>query len=372
MEVAKEIGSMTRIVIDARESGTTTGRYIDKLIEYLHELKPKYEIIVLTKTPRIEFIKTIAPGFEVIESNYKEFSFAEQLGLLGQVKRLKADLVHFSMTQQPVLYRGKTITTIHDLTTTRFNNPSKNWLVFKFKQMVYRRVIKRVAKKSEVLITPSDYVKYDVAQFTKVLPSKISVTYEAADEITDNPQSIDSLRNQKFIMYVGRPLPAKNLRRLVRTYSDLQLTHPQLKLVLVGKLDSNYQLLKNYVRRQEISGVIFTDFVSEGQLRWLYEHAQAYVFPSLSEGFGLPGLEALAHGTALVSSRATCLPEIYKDAALYFDPMSTTDMTEKIKHVLENKELATKLRQKGPKLAAEYSWQRMAQKTLEVYEAALE
>lgn len=362
---------MKKIVIDARESGTTTGRYVDKLIEYLHKLEPEYEIILLTKTPRIEFMKTIAPDFEVVESNYKEFAFAEQIGLLRQLNKLEPDLAHFSMTQQPVLYRGKAVTTIHDLTTTRFTNPGKNWLVYKFKQQVYKWVIGWVAKKSEALITPSDYVKYDVAQFSGVAPSKITVTYEAADVITEPFEPTPVLRNTDFIMYVGRPQPHKNLKRLVQAFSTVQLTQPRLKLVLVGKFDVNYQLLKNYVRRHDISGVIFTDFVSEGQLRWLYENAKAYVFPSLSEGFGLPGLEALSHGLPLVSSRATCLPEIYKDAAIYFDPESTSDMAEKIKQVLEDKELASKLRRAGPKLASSYSWERTAQQTLEVYKVAL-
>ena len=362
---------MERIVIDARESGTSTGRYVDKLIEYLHKLEPEYEIIVLTKTPRIEFMKTIAPGFEILESNYKEFKFAEQIGFLHQLNKLDPDLVHFSMTQQPVLYKGKVVTTIHDLSTARFNNPIKNWLVFKFKQLVYKQVIKRVARKSEVLITPSNWVKYDVAQFAGISLEKINVTYEAADIIHDNPRPVANLEKQRFIMYVGRPQPHKNLRRLVRAFSEVQLTHPKLKLALVGKNDANFELLKKYVHHRDISGVVFTDFVSESQLRWLYENTLVYVFPSLSEGFGLPGLEALAHGLPLISSRATCLPEIYKDAAIYFDPNSTSDTTEKIKTVLEDKELAAKLRQKGPKLAAQYSWQRTAKQTLAIYDKVL-
>lgn len=362
---------MERIVIDGRESGTSTGRYVDKLIEYLHKLEPEYEIIVLTKPARIDFMKAVASGFKVLESNYKEFTFAEQIGFLRQLNKLEPDLVHFSMTQQPVLYKGKVVTTIHDLSTARFNNPTKNWLVFKFKQQVYKWVIKRVANKSEVLITPSDWVKYDVAQFADISPEKISVTPEAADIIHDNPRPVADLEKQKFIMYVGRPLPHKNLRRLIRSFSEVQLTHPKLKLALVGKLDDNYELLRKYIRQNDISGIVFTDFVSESQLRWLYENAQAYVFPSLSEGFGLPGLEALAHGLPLVSSRATCLPEIYKDAAVYFDPKSASDMSEKIKMVLEDKELAAKLRQKGPRLAAQYSWKRTAEQTLALYEQIL-
>lgn len=363
---------MKRIVIDARESGTTTGRYVDKLIEHLHSLKPAHEIIILVKNHRLEYIKQIAPKFEVIGSNFKEFTLAEQFGLMRQLNSLAADLVHFSMTQQPIFYKGKAITTVHDLTTARYNNPSKNWLKFKFKQLVYKWVIKRVARKSVTLITPSDWVKYDVAQYAKIEPQKITVTYEAADEIAETPMPVKMLAGEKFIMYVGRPQPHKNLKRLVRAFSQVQLTHSSLKLALVGKLDTNFEMLRKYIHRHEITGVIFTDFVTEGQLRWLYEHASAYVFPSLSEGFGLPGLEAMVHDLPVISSRATCLPEIYKGAAIYFDPLDTQDIADKVKKILEDKELAAKLRHDGPRLAAHYSWRKTAEQTLAVYEQVLE
>src|SRR4051794_19247375 len=87
-----------KIVIDARESGTSTGRYVDKLVEYLHKLRPQHEIIVLTKTPRAKFMREIAPDFKVIESNFREFGFGEQLGLLRQLRGLSPDLIHFTMT----------------------------------------------------------------------------------------------------------------------------------------------------------------------------------------------------------------------------------------------------------------------------------
>ena len=161
-------------------------------------------------------------------------------------------------------------------------------------------------------------------------------------------------------------------KNLVEAFAKLKSSHPKLQLVLVGKIDDNYHLLQKYVKNRGVNDVVFTSFVSEEQLRWLYENAEAYVFPSLSEGFGLPGLEALVHGLPLVSSRATCLPEIYKGAALYFDPNSTEDMAEKIKLVLEDRGLASRLRHDGPKLAVHYSWHKTAQQTLEVYKSILE
>lgn len=361
-----------KVVIDARESGTGTGRYIDKLVEYLHELKPGFEVLVLTKSPRLDFMKGIAPGFEVVKSNYMEFTFAEQLGLVRQLRKLKPDLVHFGMTQQPVLYRGRKITTIHDLITARFDNPAKNPVTFKFKQQVYKRVIKQAAKTSERIIVPSEYVKKDVAQFSGISPSRITVTYEAADRITAKPESIPRLKDKRYIMYVGRATPHKNLARLVSAFTVLKKVYPDLMLALVGKTDANYRRLSALVSAKRMAdSVVFTDHVSEGELRWLYEHTLAYVFPSLSEGFGLPALEAMAHGAPVVSSNATCLPEIYGDAAEYFDPKDTKDMARAIHQVIGNSKRAKRLGSAGLAQVKKYSWRRMAEQTLDVYDEIL-
>jgi len=358
-----------RIVIDARESGTSTGRYVDKLIQYLNKLKPDHEILVLTKSHRLEFVRSVAPDFKVIKSDYKEFTFAEQLGLYRQLKSLGADLVHFAMDRQPILYRGKVIATMHDLTTARYDNPSKNALVFKFKQIVYKKVLKDVAKKSAYIITPSKYVKHDVAQYADVSPDKIFVTYEAADLIKEVAQAVPRLKDKQFIMYVGRPLPHKNLKRLVDAFIILKKKYPKLMLVLAGKMDTNYHRLEGYVTEKRMAdSVVFTGFVTEGELKWLYQNTAAYVFPSLSEGFGLPGLEAMMHGAPVVSSDATCLPEIYGDSAYYFDPNNTFDIASKISNVLSSAGIRAELIRKGKSRAAQFSWDRMARQTLKLYE----
>ncbi len=364
---------MKRLVIDARESGTSTGRYIDKLIEYLVKLKPGFEVIVLTKSSRIEFIKKTAPDFEVIKSDYKEFSFAEQIGLAWQLYKLRPDLVHFSMTQQPVFYFGKSITTVHDLTTARFHNPAKNRLVFKLKQLVYKFLIWWVAHKSKKIITPSEFVKKDLAKFAYINPRKINVTYEAADEITTPAEKIKNLDGKKFIMYVGRSTPHKNLPRLIDAFNIVRHEHPDLLLVLAGKIDANFKRLQELASRHDLQGgIVFTDFISDSELRWLYENAVAYIFPSLSEGFGLPGLEAMLYGLPVVSSNATCLPEVYGDAALFFDPTDVSDMAQKISQVINEPGLAKTLAKKGEAQAAGYSWEKMARQTLEVYKQILE
>jgi glycosyltransferase involved in cell wall biosynthesis len=362
-----------KLVIDARESGSSTGRYIDKLIDELSKLKPGFEVTVLTKSKRMDYLQHLAPNLKILKSNWKEFTFGEQLGLWRQVKSLKPDLVHFGMIQQPILYRGAAITTIHDLTTMRFDNPAKDRLVFKSKQQVYKFVIKRVAKKSRYIITPSEYVKQDVAQYAKISPNKIFVTYEAADKIAAPAKELPILAGKQFIMYVGRPTPHKNLDRLIGAFELLHRKYPELVLVLAGKSDRNYRRIEKLVSEKRLANsVVFTDFISEGELRWLYEHTAAYVFPSLSEGFGLPGLEAMAHGAPVVSSNATCLPEIYGDAAHYFNPLSAKDMATKINDVLGKPSLRASLLHRGRAQAAKYSWSRMARQTLKIYEKSLE
>lgn len=359
-----------RIVIDARELRTSTGRYIERLIYHLQDMDHEHEYTVLLKEQDMDY-QIENPHFTKVMTPYKEFTFGEQLGFKKQIESLQPDLVHFGIVQQPVLYKGKVVTTMHDLTTIRFKNPSKNPLVFWVKQQVYKWVNKRAARKSARIITPSEFVKNDVVSYTGISPDKVTVTYEAGTLIEDTPIANEKLQNEKFILYVGRPQPHKNLKRLIDAFAILQGLHPELHLVLAGKFDANYQLLRDYVDSKQVKSIIFTDFIEDAQLRWLYENAACYVFPSLSEGFGLPGLEAMAHGCPVASSKATCLPEVYKDGAVYFDPLDASSIAETVDALLTDQKFADELRAKGKAVAAQYSWQRMAQQTLAAYQEVL-
>lgn len=362
---------MKHIVIDGRELRTSSGRYVERLLYYLQAIDKKHQYSVLLKPQDINGWESSNPNFLKIACPYKEFSFDEQLKLLRQIKSLEPDLVHFTFAQQPILYRGPVITTIHDLTTLRYTNPDKNPFVFKFKQQVYGYVIKRDARKSAHVIVGSQFVKDDVIRFTGINSTKVTVTHEAADPITESPEQLPEISDTQFIMYIGRPTPHKNLDRLIEAFKLLQQQHPNLLLVLAGKKDANYQRIEDRVTNESVKNIVFTGFVTEGQLRWLYEHCAVYVFPSLSEGFGLPGLEAMLHGAPVVSSNATCLPEIYGKAARYFDPANVQSMSAAINDVLTHKSLRLELIQKGKDQAALYSWQHMAKQTLQIYTEVL-
>ena len=362
---------MSRIIIDAREYTSTTGRYMFRLLQYLERIDHEHEYVILLKPKDMEVYTLSNPNFTKVACPHKEFTLDEQLGFKKQLEGLKPDLVHFGMVQQPVLYKGRVVTTMQDLTTIRFRNPSKNPIVYTLKQQVYKWVNKKAAKKSAAIITPTEFVKNDVVSYTGVSPDKITVTYEAADFIIDQPQPVTELENKQFIMYIGRPMPHKNLPRLIEAFKQLKTTHPDLKLVLAGKTDVLYENIEKTVQQEGIQDILFTGFVSEGQLRWLYEHCAAYVFPSLSEGFGLPGLEAMVHGAPVVSSNATCLPEVYGTAVEYFDPLDVAAMAQAIGSVIDTPELRNKLIAAGKVRAKQFSWQHMAEQTLAVYKNVL-
>lgn len=363
-----------KIVIDAREYPTSTGRYIRKLLEYLEVIDggSDREYVVLIKPADFDSYQPKAQNFSKVKADFKEFTFSEQIGFLRLVRNLKADLVHFGMVHQPILYHRAAVTTIHDLTTVRFYNPSKNWLLFKFKQFIYGLVIKISAKKSKHIITISNFEKEDITDYTHIKPEKVTVTLEAADKIDVASEEFTSLKNTQYLMYVGRSLPHKNLERLIDAFVFLKEAHPDLKLVFVGKKDHLMERHVAYAQEHGVEDIITTGYVSEGQLRWLYENTACYVFPSLSEGFGLPSLEAMMHGAPVASSNATCLPEINGDAAHYFDPLNVSDMAEKINDILTDEKLSAELIKKGHKQATKYSWKRMAEQTLEVYKKALD
>jgi len=279
--------------------------------------------------------------------------------------------VHFGMVQQPVLYRGRVVTTMHDLITLRFKNPSKNPFIYTFKQAVYKGVNKHALRKSKRVIAISEYTKKDLLALTPVAPDKIKVIYESADKITEAAKPVEAPGGKRFIMYVGRPTPHKNLGFLINVFKQLQAGDPDLYLVLAGKKDSLYAAHEARVKQEGIPNVLFTGFITDGELRWLYEHTACYVFPSLYEGFGLPGLEAMVHGAPVASSNATCLPEILGTAAHYFDPTDASGAAGVIHDVLYNKAVAKSLITKGQKQMDKYSWDKTARETLEVYAEAL-
>ena len=362
------------IVIDARIRQSSTGRYMDRLIENMQGLGDEYRFTVLVKPG--DNWKLPAKNFSTLDCKYKPYSFnpLQQVTFTLWLRKLQADLIHFTMTpQDPIFYRDKMITTTHDLTILRFRRSGKlpAWLnAVRLKG--YRFLMWQSHKKADHVIVPTQFVADDVNKKYLFTNRKTTVTLEASEP----PLPVESQEPEhnpgEFIMYTGSAFEHKNLERLVSAFSVLKEHHPDLKLVLVGKREYHSKQLEKWVKKQPCAdSVIFTGFIPDEELKWYYENARAYVFASLSEGFGLPGLEAMVHGCPVVSSNYTCLPEVHGDAAHYFDPEDIQDMAHKIDEVIASERLRSKLIDKGYENAKRFSWKRMTKETLQVYKDVL-
>lgn len=365
-----------RIAIDARIISTSTGRYIERLAEYLQDVDSKNEYFVLVRKDDLNYWEPRGKNFQVVEANYGDFGFSEQLGLLKQLNSMDLDLVHFCMPQHPILYRGDFVSTIHDLTMFHLlatpGSTIKNSLVFKIKLLVFGFVFNHASRRAKHVITPSRSTKVGlIERVSRVDPEKVSITYESADKISAKAESIEKLKDKDFLFFVGRAWPYKNVKTLIDGFAIAKEKHPELQLALAGKKESFYEELEAYAKDNGIEDVHFLGFVSEGELRWLYENTAAYVFPSFAEGFGLPGLEAMIHGAPVLSSDHTCLPEVYGDGALYFDPNSPQELADLVNKLMTHPGLKQSLIKDGQQRASEFSWSRMAQQTHDIYMNAL-
>ncbi len=354
------------IAIDARIINSSTGRYVERLITYLQEVDTENEYSILVPTKDKDFWKPRNANFTVRTVDFDNYSFAEQIGFKRYLKKLNADLVHFCMPQQPVSYKGNKVTTFHDLTLLKTYNSDKNWFVFHAKQKVGKYVFKKVVENNNHLIAISKFTEKELIDFSPLAAEKTSVIYESSDFSQIAPKKYD-LPFKQYLLYVGQQSDYKNIKRLGDAHQILLAKYPDLGLVLVGKKNASALINEKYFSDRKYKNIIFTDFVTDQELSWLYTHAAAYVFPSLMEGFGLPGLEAMGYGTPVVSSSATCLPEVYGQAAHYFNPTDTSDMAEAIDQVLSNDKIRTRLSKAGYKQIKKYSWKKMAKETHAVY-----
>ena len=364
---------MSHIVIDARIRRASTGRYVDRLVEHLQKIdgQNRYTVLVQPDDPW----QPSAPNFSRVDSPYPQFSFnpLHQLGFARQLYGLSADLVNFPMNQQPLLYLKAVVTSTMDLTMLRFTRAGRHSALFHALRMAaYKFLFWYSLKKSKAIITITEFVKGDLEKHYPFTRGHISVTYCASEPPLDIEAIMLRGVREPFIMHAGSPFPHKNIDRLVTAFEILKQTYPKLQLVLAGKKEYYFEQLEKQAKTSKYADdIIITGFISDEELKWLYLNAEAYVLPSLSEGFGLPGLEAMAHGCPLVSSNATCLPEVYGDAAHYFDPNNVEDIAAKTSEVIKNRELRKELIRKGYIQLKKYSWRRMAEQTLVVYKKAL-
>ncbi len=379
-----------RIGIDARfygPLGKGLGRYTQEVVDNVLKIDRENEFIIFLSKDNFDEFHTDHPRHKKVLADVRWYSLAEQLKMPFIIKREKIDLMHFPHFNVPIFCPTKFVVTIHDLILTRFPTMRATTLgpiLYWIKNMGYRIGIRLAVWRAKKIIAISQYTKNDIIDQFNVRASKIEVTYEGVANLSGghdtlfaaklNPDEIlsDYCILEPYLLYVGNAYPHKNLEFLIRVFNKLHRKRPELKLVLVGKEDYFYARLKKFAAENHSEAVIFPGYVPDRELEVLFKHAAAYVFPSRYEGFGLPPLEAMSRGCPVISSSATCLPEVLGDAALYINPVNEIEFEGTIDFLLDNETLRQQLIQKGFERVKHYDWWECARLTTKIYERVLE
>jgi glycosyltransferase involved in cell wall biosynthesis len=372
-----------RIGIDARfygPLGKGLGRYTQEVVDNIIKLDRDNEYVIFLRQENFSAFKCDGLRVKKVLADIRWYGLAEQIVFPFYIWRQRLDLMHFPHFNVPIFCPVKFIVTIHDLILIKFPTLRATTLgpvIYKIKNLAYKIVISLAIKRSKKVLAVSGYTKKEIVKQFKTNPEKIIVTYEGVAELTkiNEPVDINEVLNkynisQPYLLYVGNAYPHKNLEGLIEIFPEIIKNHPDLKLILVGKEDYFYGRLKQFAKIFS-SNIIFPGYVPDNELKALYAGAALYVFPSFYEGFGLPPLEAMAHGLAVVSSNKTCLPEILGPAASYFNPSDKMDMKYAIEKALADKASQENLKSRGYEQIKKYSWTDCAEKTLEVYKNLL-
>ena len=381
-----------RIGIDCRIIGLKNagiGRYVDRLVEGLLSKDSANEYVLITRADEPISHATAChtvnnkASCKLVQVNIPHYSLKEQLLLPSLVKSLKVDFMHYPNFNTPILSNIPYVITIHDLikhssrgkeTTTK-----QGWLYW-FKYLGYHAGFYLSVKRAKKIIVPTKAVKSELEKFYSLPPEKVVVTYEGVDDkFAINQPFADLLVKstmkkyaivKPYLLYVGAVYPHKNIERLIDAVKIInQQPLTQLQLVVVcGRSIFWERLAKKVVDKKAEGCVNLVGFAPDEDLKVLYNQARAFVFPTLAEGFGLPGLEAMAASTPVICSNISVLKEVYGDCAVYFDPLSVDDMAEKITSVLSDENLRFSVISKSNKLYPRYQWSKMVEETLKVYD----
>jgi glycosyltransferase involved in cell wall biosynthesis len=247
-------------------------------------------------------------------------------------------------------------------------------------RLVVRAAYHCLRQQADLVITPSEATKADVVRHLQINPERIAVIPWGCEERFQPTGDLEHFamvqqRHRlpaRYLLFVGTLEPRKNLTTLLYAYAMLRAERrgEDLKLVVAGRMgwlyDDVFTTVKTLALTEE---VIFTGFVGDEDLPDLYRGASMFIFPSLYEGFGLPILEAMASGVPVVTSDRASMPEVAGDAAILVDPHDPRAIAEAMAQVLAEDRLREALAQKGLERARRFTWDAVAQKTLELYAA---
>jgi hypothetical protein len=366
-----------RIAIDARAAGKKVGIgiYASNLVDGLARLGDGAEYLLYVSSdssvPANGHLKA-KKAWGSLEDHIRG-DFWEQVVLPFELKRSSIDVYHGTNGRLPLLKLGtRYVLTIHDLIPALM--PYANTRTFRF---YMDKATRASARAADIVIVPSSSTKKDVVRLLGISSGRIRIIYEGVSDrfrVLDKSECLDYLRreygiNGEFILFVGRLEPRKNLARLLASLKLLvEREQVRTRLVLVGGKTWIQEEIVSMARENGLSErLLFIHDAKDNDLPILYNGASVFVLPSLYEGFGLPLLEAMACGTPVVASSVSSIPEVAGEAAILVDPLDPESIADGLKVALFDTARRQKLVESGLKRSKEFSWEKAARETFEVY-----
>ena len=370
-----------KIAIDIRRmTEFGVGTYIRNVVRTLGRLDRDNKYLLIGSPAKVEEIGALPPNFHAVPllasdrtvQGYREFRTALQ--------RLSCDLVHIpNLFSAPRMLPCPYVMTVHDMLEhmSRAREQSGFW------RSVHFQMTKRVLAGAARIFAVSNFTCNEIEKLFEIPSDRVEVVYNAIDErflhghATAPERDLIARRYQvtyPFLLYAGRISPHKNVVRMIEAFSALKTelerdqAYPDLKLIIIGDdLSGNPDLRRTVVRSGVQHDVRFLGFVPIEVLRIFYDEAKIFVFPSLYEGFGLPPLEAMVHGTPVVTSNVSSLPEVVGNAAVLVNPENVFEIMRALHRVLMDKPLRDRMKERGYQQAAKFSWETSVRRILEAY-----
>src|SRR5579883_3338717 len=354
------------------------GTYTRNVVRALGRLDRQNKYFLIGSPEKVREIGPLPANFHTVPLLESDRTWRGYLEFRTIVKRLRCDLVHIPhLFSRPRFLPCPYVMTVHDLLEHMARSKGGG----SWKRAVHYQLTRRVLNEAARIFAVSKFSK--IEKLFGIPSEKVEVVYNAIDERFLHGHATEAERQliaerylvtSPFLLYAGRISPHKNLVRIIEAFSALrrelekESLFPDLKLIIIGDdLSGHPDLRRTVIRSGVHNDVRFFGFVPIEILRIFYDLATVFLFPSLYEGFGLPPLEAMAHGTPVVTSNTSSLPEVVGNAAVLVNPENVFEIMRATHRVLVDKALRERLKQAGYEQVERFSWDDSARQILRAY-----
>ena len=356
------------------------GTYIRNVVRTLARLDRESKYFLIGPPAKVAEFGPLPPNFRALELMAPDNTFKGYSGFRTIVRRMECDVVHIPhLFWMPRGLGCPYVLTVHDLLEHMYGSRNLSSLRRNLHYYLTRRALRGAAR----VLAVSQFTKNEIQKLLSLPDARIEVVYNAIDErflrghATAADRELIAQRyqvNYPFLLYAGAIRPHKNVVRIIEAFSALKSElakdgrFADLKLIIIGDdLSSHPRLRRTVVSGGVQNDVRFLGFVPIEVLRIFYDVAKIFVFPSLYEGFGLPPLEAMAHGTPVVTSNTSSLPEVAGNAALLVNPENVFEIRRALQRALLDIEVREGMKQRGYEQAQRFSWTSSVSRILEIY-----